>query len=122
VKLLKNFRILLIATLVSSCAGKPPEMERPLTMYYGEPSRGEMCQAEAQRVLVWVQKNLRYKASRKYAAKLLHANLNQLATASSCISAKDPRFGTLVGLPVNDLGMLLKHMENLVYSCEKWKQ
>lgn len=121
-KLLKNFRILLIAALASSCAGKPPQMERPATFYYGEPSRGEMCQAEVQRVVAWVKKTAKYKQTRKYAERILRANLNLMASASSCINARDPRFATLVGIPVDDLGMMLKHMEDLVYSCEKWKK
>lgn len=119
-KLLKNFRTLLIATFAVSCAGKPPEMDRPVTFYYGNASRQEMCQAQQRRIVAWLQKMAKHSTTRKYIPQYAKAMLAR--DSGACIAANDQRFEQLVGMSVDDLGALLQYQEDLIYKCERWKQ
>lgn len=39
-----------------------------------------------------------------------------------CIRADDPEFAKYGGISFSDLGVLLRFQEDLLFSCERWKQ
>lgn len=122
----KSWKRLLIATLsvsLLSCAGKPPDMERPIKYYGGIPSRKAMCRNVTQESMTaFVQKIANHSLTRNYAQELVAAYVDQPTKGLECIPAEDKKFATLIGLPADDLRVLLQHIENLVYKCQKWKQ
>lgn len=117
--MLRNaFKIALIATL-SSCAGKPPVMDHPVQVYYGVHQKRAMCPATRAQVARWVTALAKQKLSKKYAARVVYAALKP--DALECIGSDQEAFDTLIALPSADFEAVLKFQEDLLYSCEKWK-
>lgn len=117
--MLRNaFKIALIATL-SSCKGKPPVMDHPVQVYYGVHQKSAMCPATRASVARWVTSLAKKKLSKKYAAMVVYAALKP--DALECIKANQEAFDTLIALPTADFEAVLKFQEDLIYSCERWK-
>lgn len=124
---LKTLKILLIAVLslafLTSCAGKPPAMERPVKFYGGVPERESMCRNVTRKSFAnWIRQIARHQRTRAYADKAVAYALAADKKELECIRADEPGFAKLIGMPADDLRVLLQHIEDLVYSCEKWKQ
>ena len=114
---LKSFRIALILAL-SSCSGSPPKLERPIALYGGIPERQEMCTVLPDTLTAFVRKIARHSRTKAYAKQAID---RALATGLLCIKASDPKFASMVGIPADDLRVLLQYNENLLYSCKSWK-
>lgn len=40
----------------------------------------------------------------------------------NCIRADDPEFAKFGAFSFSDIGVILRYEEDLIYSCERWKQ
>lgn len=119
---LKSFRTALISILslsFLSCSGSPPKLERPIEMYGGIPERQEMCLVTPDTLTAFVQRIAKHQRTRAYAPAVIQ---QVLVTGLKCIKASDPKFAAMVGIPADDLRVLLQYNENLIYKCAKWKQ
>lgn len=114
---------ILSASLLFSCAGKPPAMERPVKFYGGVPERKAMCRNVTRKSMAnWLRAIAQHSRTRAYADKAVAHALAADARELECIASDSSGFAKLIGLPTDDLRVLLQHIENLVYSCERWKQ
>lgn len=118
-KLQKILRISLILTL-SACAGNPPKMERKIKLWNGTPERSAMCRTAVTKAVAFARKHLKQDASKSYAGQVVRAAL--VDDAVECIKSDDSKFAAFVGLTADDLGVLLRYQENLLYQCAEWKQ
>lgn len=124
--LLKTLKILLISTLslaLFSCAGTPPKLEHPVNLYDGTPSRTSMCRKTKESLIQQLQTWAQYGFTKAHVRSAVGGFLAQQEPAAlDCIRADSPGFASMVGMPADDLRVLLQYIENLLYSCEKWKQ
>lgn len=118
----KTLRIATLSLLLASCAGKPPVMEHPVKFYSGSPSKQAMCRRTKAALTKWVQAIAQHSQTRQYAARVLESALAEDPKAEECIKADAKEFGSLIGVTAEDMKVLLQYQENLLYSCEKWKQ
>lgn len=119
----KISRTVILSALLASCAGKPPAMERKVIFYGGVPEREAMCRNVTRKSMAkWIQAIAQHSRTRAYAEKAVEFALAADAREIECIKADTPGFAKLIGMPADDLRVLLQHIENLIYSCERWKQ
>lgn len=113
----KTLKTALILTL-SSCAGSPPKLERPVKLYSGSPSRQAMCRRTKESLAKFVKSNAQHTNTKNYARQVI----NQIIAEDGieCVKADSQAFGAMVGIPADDLRVLLQYQENLLYKCEKW--
>lgn len=115
-------KILPIATLnflLFSCAGKPPVMEHPVKFYSGSPSRQSMCRRTQKAMTEFVKKIAKHQLTKDHAEEVLASVMAD--DSEDCVKASDPAFGKMLGLTADDMRVLLQFQENLLYSCQKWK-
>lgn len=117
----KILRTSLIATLsLAGCAGTPPKLERPVKYYGGVPEMGAMCRNTKKNLAAWLKGIAQHEFTRANAEPGVEALL--APDDIECIRADAKEFAALVGVPADDLRVLLQYQENLLYNCEKWKQ
>lgn len=117
-----NLKTSLIATLsflLLSCAGKPPVMEHPVKFYSGSPSRQSMCRRTQARMVAFVKEIAQHQFTADHAKEALASVM--APDGEDCVKASDPAFGNMLGLTAEDMRVLLQFQENLLYSCEKWR-
>lgn len=120
---LKISRILLISTLsvsLMSCAGNPPKLERKVKYYGGVPSRKSLCRSTKESLVDFLKKFAIHDLTRANAEAAVDKLL--VDDGTECVSADSKEFSSMVGIRSDDLRVLLQFQENLLYSCEKWKQ
>ena len=117
-----SWAALLLAVVLAACAGKPPVMEHPVKFYSGSPSRQAMCRRTKEALTKWVVAIAQHSRTRQFASKVLDQALAEDPKGEDCIKADAKEFGSLIGLTADDMRVLLQYQENLLYSCEKWKQ
>lgn len=115
----KTWKIALILAL-SSCSGSPPKPERPIKMYSGSPGRQAMCRRTKESLAKFVKEVAQHSATRNLAREAINEIVAQ--DAIECIKADSAAFAQIVGIPADDLRVLLQYQENLLYKCERWKQ
>lgn len=115
---LRTSRILLILAL-SSCAGSPPKMERPIKLYNGTPSKLALCRLTKGQVAGFAKSIAQHSRTKAYADRVVRAAL--ALDALECIRADEAKFSEFVGIHADDLRVILQYQENLLYSCQKWK-
>jgi hypothetical protein len=93
-------------------------MEHPIKLYNGQPNLRAMCRTSQFQALVFARHALKRSASVKYADRVIKAALE--ADARECIESNNPAFAGLAGITFEDLGVLLRFQEELLYSCKKW--
>ncbi len=111
---------IIIALLLAGCAGNPPKMERPVKLWNGTPERQSLCRTSVDKAVAFAKKHLARDLSKSSAAKYMRSAL--LQDAVECIGANQKEFAAFVALTAEDLGVLLRYQENLLFSCQKWKQ
>lgn len=115
----KIWKTFLIVAL-SSCSGSPPKPERPIKLYSGSPTREAMCRRTQANVAKFVNANARHMRTKSYAREYIAKVMAE--DGLECISANAKEFAELVGIPADDLRVMLQYQENLIYKCERWKQ
>lgn len=116
---LKNWKIALTIVL-SSCAGSPPKQERPVKFYGGVPERASMCRVQKETLVGFAKKIAKHQRTRNYAERVIDAAVAK--DALECIRADESKFANMVGIPADDLRVLLQFQEELLYACERWRQ
>lgn len=116
-----SWAALLLAVVLAACAGKPPVMDHPVKFYSGSPSRQAMCRRTKEALTKWVVAIAQRSQTRKYAARVLEQALAADPKGEDCIKADAKEFGALIGVPADDMRVLLQYQENLLYSCERWR-
>ncbi len=122
----KKSKILLIATLnflLVGCAGTAPKLERKISVYHGAPERVSLCRESTAQLVARVEKWAQNDFTRMNVRGVLQKALASSEPAAlECIRADSREFATMLGLPADDMRVLLQYIENLLYSCERWKQ
>ena len=118
----KICKIALISTssLLLSCAGSAPKPERPIKLWNGTPERLAVCRTTLNKAEAFAKKHLRSDFSKSNVRRALMSAL--APDGVECVSSDDPRFAAFLALTADDLGVILRYQENLLYSCERWKQ
>lgn len=109
-----------LSFLLTACAGTPPKLERPIKLYTGTPSRIAICRLTKAQVAGFAKSVAQHQRTKAYADKVVNAAL--VRDALECIAADSAKFSEFVGIHADDLRVLLQYQENLLYSCERWKQ
>lgn len=121
--LLKNWKIRLTLTLnilLVSCGGTPPKMERPVKFYSGNPEKMAMCRNTKEQLAEYIVDAASKEITKQVAKGIVNAILAE--DVQECILSSSDAFKTLAGVPWDDIGVMLRYQENLVFSCEKWKE
>lgn len=117
---MKTTLILTLSLFLFGCGGIPPKLEHPVKMYLGAPEVGGICR---------LKKSAIARLAKKYLAK--DESRNQVDSAVSvmfskdeieCVDARSNEFKSYACYSLEDNRVLLRYQENLLYSCEKWKQ
>lgn len=95
-------------------------MEHPVKLYNGAPEVGGICRLKQAAIAKWAKKNLAQEESKKY----VNAAVKQMFSEDDveCIDAKSDKFKSYGCYSFEDIRVMLRYEENLLYSCEKWKQ
>lgn len=115
---LKILKIALTIAL-SGCAGNPPKQERPVKFYGGVPEKSSMCRVVKRDLVAFAQKIARHQRTKNFAPQIINASVAR--DALECIKADEQAFSSMVGIPADDLRVLLQYQESLLYRCEKWR-
>jgi hypothetical protein len=91
---------------ITSC-GSAPQMEKPVSLYTGAPERGAICQIDD---------------SSTYVDTIIPVNKFIMMSDLRCIASTSPEFAGYMAMSWDDAQMLLEYIENLKYSCVKWKK
>lgn len=119
------FKIILINTfslvLLASCAGSPPKMEGPVTVWNGAPEKDAICTLTPDQVADHATANTKNFFVHAFALAKLKETLRPQDAAERCIDARDPVFAKFAALTFNDIGIIQRYTEALINSCAKWK-
>jgi len=102
-----------------ACAGTPPKMERPIKIYNGVPESREICRLSRSAVSNFAQKTLREDLSKQEMRKNIASFISQ--GGADCIDTTDREFAKYAALKFDDLKVLIRYQEKLIFSCEQWK-
>lgn len=113
-------KILILSFLAFSCAGSPPKMEHAVKLYIGDPASGQICRLTKSAIVKWAKKSLAREESKQY----VNAAVREMFKPDDveCIDARDPKFKVFGAYSFEDISVMLRYQENLLYSCERWKQ
>lgn len=117
--ILRTLLIVAVNLCLLSCAGAPPKLERPVKFYSGSPSKEAMCRRTKAALTDWAVRMVRRPESRRYAVQAIRSALAE--DGVECIPANAKEFGQMIGVPADDMRVLLQFQENLLFSCERWK-
>jgi len=96
-------------------------MERDIKIYNGAPEVAGICRKNRVTVASNISQELKTSIAKEAVKKTLENNIAP-DTASDCVSANSADFKKYAGISFQDLGVILRYIENLTYSCERWKK
>jgi hypothetical protein len=95
-------------------------MERKIKLWSGTPERNSVCRLSKEESTQLAVALVANKFSKKYAHKIVNYALAE--DKLECVRADAQAFAAFAGITFQDLGVLLRYQEALLYSCERWKQ
>jgi hypothetical protein len=78
-----------------------------------------MCRTTVAKAVSFAKRSLVSDTSKAYVSKVMQAAL--VKDAVECVRADQKEFAAFVGLTADDLGVLLRYQESLIFNCAKWK-
>lgn len=105
----KFLQLFSLLCLVSCVSGNAPTMDRKIKIYNGAPEEIGICRLSTATL---ADKLNTY----PYFLKQFHKG----TTSYECIGAAEDRFKQYSCMSFEDLGVLYKYIETLIYQCKKW--
>lgn len=109
---MKNLLRILSLMLFASCvSGNQPLMERKIKIWNGSPEEIGICRISTAELAPKID-------TVEFILKSYHSG----TTDYDCIPADNEEFKKYGCLSFEDIGVLYKYIETLIYSCKEWKQ
>lgn len=117
---MKKILISTLSLILFSCAGSPPKLERPVKLYNGAPEVNGICRLTKPAIARIAKKALKTDDAKSQ----VNAVVKEMFAPDEveCIRADDRKFSNYGCYSFSDIAVMLRWQENLLYSCDRWKQ
>lgn len=94
-------------------------MERAIKVYNGVPESREICRLSRKQVANFAAKVLKNQDAKEEVRRHVAAFISE--AGQDCIDTTDRNFAKFAALTFDDLRILFRYQEKLIFSCEQWK-
>jgi hypothetical protein len=95
-------------------------MERPIKQFQGAPEVGGICRMTKEDLTRFAKKSVKTDLAKKHVPQVVGQML--APNGMECVDAREKKFARYGCYSFDDIAVMLRYQENLLYSCEKWKQ
>lgn len=95
-------------------------MERKIKQWNGAPEMGGICRMSRDDLAKLAKRALKTDLAKSQVRKIVKEGF--APDGVECIRADDPKFAEYGAYSFKDIAVLLRYQENLLFSCERWKQ